>query len=642
MPIELSEMQQRFGDRFDGMELCAVEQVYWPVFRHRLCFSIRQFVELDALEEGFLRIALAGLTDISEISGFVGCSIRYGKKMAAGLSNRAGGLLEPPLRFQDPAVFPTNTTQQVLTACEKAVIVTKEISLIRDAVFGQWIDHGEHRFRCLPLAQRIESPAKWLGAQVSSSATTDVQDTVQYAIDLQPRDEEIVSSDFGSSGDLHWIRLYLGCYQQESRQSGRFLLFNPESDDQPLPGLSADFERLLRAGGSIASYFPDDSLGTTKAFWTAMACRLKAVAAHEEISNQNARLHDLHKALIDAQTARANRPKALPELQREFLEAATASSENLAAGDMNSAVTGYYSALKALVDSCFCKAQFVDHQSDLNSKVRMLRSERKFADDQVELLLAHIRNAGSWIEVLSRGDASEWHSIAGQIPAGIAGLRLLARELGVTEPRLTPKQGMSTEDQAIERAAAEINRQQTEIEKLEKLVAEMPVTRHLSVAEHPDILHKALRDAREVLVVISPWIKMRVLSRYLRDIDSALERGCEIWIGYGMPRSEFHRDNSDERALAALRERAQNHRLFLVELGTHEKVLIQDDDVFVNTSFNWLSYDGNDGRRESGLLQCGGVQAIRQKFLADLKARQHSRVDSARRDIAVTSKGAHV
>ena len=116
---------------------------------------------------------------------------------------------------------------------------------------------------------------------------------------------------------------------------------------------------------------------------------------------------------------------------------------------------------------------------------------------------------------------------------------------------------------------------------------------------------------------------MRVLSQYLPDLDAALQRGCEIWIGYGMPRSDFHRDRSDEKALDALyQKRERERRLFLVELGTHEKVLIKDDDLFVNTSFNWLSYDGGDGRRESGLLQEGGVQNIKEEFMADLKERQ--------------------
>jgi hypothetical protein len=198
----------------------------------------------------------------------------------------------------------------------------------------------------------------------------------------------------------------------------------------------------------------------------------------------------------------------------------------------------------------------------------------------------------------------------------------LARELGVSDGAAPHTAKLREPEQAIQRAKEEIERRQTELDQLEKLLASAPRTRHLRVEEHSQILRKALREVQEVLILISPWIKMRVLSQYLPDLDAALQRGCEIWIGYGMPRSDFHRDRSDEKALDALRKREREQCLFLVELGTHEKVLIKDGDLFVSTSFNWLSYDGGDGRRESGLLQEGGVEDIKQEFLADLKERQ--------------------
>jgi hypothetical protein len=636
MPTELQEMQQRFGDRFSGMELSAVEQIFWPVFRHRLVFSIRQFVPLDVLEEGLLRVVLAGVTDLTEVTDFLGCSVRYGKKMTDDLANRAGGLLQPALKTDNTAVFSTNTTEAALTSCERAVIVTREVVLLRDAVFGQWIDFGEHRFRCVPLGPQLESPARWLGPQVPSSAASDVQDTVRHVIGLQPAGEEILAKHF-DDGELQWVRLYLGCYQPQSRKSGRFLLFNPEHDDQPLPGLSGDFERMLGCGGTVTAYFQDDS---TRAFWTAMAGRLKAAQAQDEIATRRVHVDDLHKALVAAENARANRPRTFSELQKEFSRQLAASGDKLASGSLDDALSAYRSAVEALVGGCFSKAKLEENQNDIASKAKQLRSQGQIAADQLELLLSHIRTAQSWTELLSGGELLARAQITAHLPASVAGLRLLACELGVTETAAEAAQAPLSEERAVERAIAEISRQRSEIENLEKLVAEMPTTRHLRVDEHPAILHQALRAAREVLVLISPWIKMRVLSRYLPDIDSALERGCELWIGYGMPRSDFHRDNSDDRALTALAERAQRHRLFLVELGTHEKVLIQDDDVFVNTSFNWLSYDGGDGRRESGLLQQGGVQAIKEKFLIDLKARQMSLVERpAKRQAAPVSRG---
>jgi hypothetical protein len=37
---------------------------------------------------------------------------------------------------------------------------------------------------------------------------------------------------------------------------------------------------------------------------------------------------------------------------------------------------------------------------------------------------------------------------------------------------------------------------------------------------------------------------------------------------------------------------AKEGMLKLSHLGTHEKVLIQDEELFMNTSFNFLSYTG--------------------------------------------------
>ncbi len=84
---------------------------------------------------------------------------------------------------------------------------------------------------------------------------------------------------------------------------------------------------------------------------------------------------------------------------------------------------------------------------------------------------------------------------------------------------------------------------------------------------------------------------------------------------YGMPRNPNHLDNSDEEALTELRNRQVEKKLWLVHLNTHEKVILQEDVLIVNSSFNFLSYTGGDGLLESGTLQRGGVAYIRDKSL---------------------------
>ena len=112
---------------------------------------------------------------------------------------------------------------------------------------------------------------------------------------------------------------------------------------------------------------------------------------------------------------------------------------------------------------------------------------------------------------------------------------------------------------------------------------------------------------------------MPVLRPLLPALDDLLARGCEVWIGYGMPKNKHHQDRTDLSALSALRERESTGLLHLVEMATHEKILVVDDLLFVNSSFNWLSFTGGDGRRETGTVLRGRLSHIRDRFLTDMR-----------------------
>ncbi len=147
----------------------------------------------------------------------------------------------------------------------------------------------------------------------------------------------------------------------------------------------------------------------------------------------------------------------------------------------------------------------------------------------------------------------------------------------------------------------------------------LPTSQLLDCREHPLLLGEALREAKQTLIVISPWVKMRVLRPLLRELDRLLARGCEVRIGYGMPKNRHHQNSSDADAVKALQDRQQTGMLHLVEMVTHEKVLIVDDLLFVNSSFNWLSYTGGDGRRETGTVLRGRLSHIRDRLLTDMR-----------------------
>jgi hypothetical protein len=152
-------------------------------------------------------------------------------------------------------------------------------------------------------------------------------------------------------------------------------------------------------------------------------------------------------------------------------------------------------------------------------------------------------------------------------------------------------------------------------DKLQAALDSIPRTQHIESSQHPEILIQAIDNAQTVLILICPWIRMSVLRPLLPRLDRAMGRGCLIYIGYGMPKNPHHPDNSDEEALAELRKREKSGMLRLCHINTHEKVIVQDDQRFVTSSFNFLSYAGGDRRRESGTLWLGNVGTYREKFL---------------------------
>jgi hypothetical protein len=172
-------------------------------------------------------------------------------------------------------------------------------------------------------------------------------------------------------------------------------------------------------------------------------------------------------------------------------------------------------------------------------------------------------------------------------------------------------------------AIRDIERQQ-----LQEDLDGMPTSQLLESREHPPLLRQAIRESKQSLIVISPWIRMIVLRPLLPELDALLARGCEVWIGYGMPKNRRHQDASDPDAIRALQERERSGMLHLVEMITHEKVLIVDDVLFAISSFNWLSFKGGDGRRESGILLRGRLSQMRDRFLTDMR-KKSSKVLSA-------------
>jgi hypothetical protein len=463
------------------MRIRHVQTVNWPVWLHVLEYSVFETEDLTVLEEGALLLVQAGIESAPDAAELLGCSDRYGDEL---LRRLASGHSQAALRIdENGSLHTTPNTARCIEERTKRSLTSKRLTLLRDGIFDTWLSFGDSVFDIVPRPSDSKDPHTWLDIDTSPVCIDESVKT--YAISLAP-EPEVVSCSMAIEGARAWAKLWLACYQPAEGPGGRFLLFNSEGEDIPLPDLSSAFEADLTRG-QIKLYHQDDSVETAALFWETLAGRLRYGAKTDEILACAEALDDTNASIAQINVG---------EPQHE----------------------------KTVVDS------------DSVEEISALRFQKEALEARV-------------VELIKERDA-------------------------------------------------------------------IPRTEHIESRQHPAILFSAIRAANVVLILICPWIKMRVLKPLLPELDRAMDRGCRIYIGYGMPRNPMHPENTDEEALRELRKRASTGMLTLSHLKTHEKVIIQDDAIFVNSSFNFLSYTGGDGRRESGTITRRGVRHIRDKFLA--------------------------
>lgn len=141
--------------------------------------------------------------------------------------------------------------------------------------------------------------------------------------------------------------------------------------------------------------------------------------------------------------------------------------------------------------------------------------------------------------------------------------------------------------------------------------------------DHPPLLRHALLNAKNRLLIISPWINHSVVDRgFVSSLESLLRNGVDVFIGYGIDNGEGRGKDaaqnkppitpSAKRDLDDLAKRFKNFHFVYVG-NTHRKSLVCDDVFAVTTSFNWLSFKGDarySPRDERG-------QLVRKKVYVD-------------------------
>jgi phosphatidylserine/phosphatidylglycerophosphate/cardiolipin synthase-like enzyme len=180
-------------------------------------------------------------------------------------------------------------------------------------------------------------------------------------------------------------------------------------------------------------------------------------------------------------------------------------------------------------------------------------------------------------------------------------LQPIVSRVGILESKIEEKE-ISIEESGsraeFESLKAEVAKLQAEKLKVENELNSLE-TRFLEVQEHRPLFRRSLENAKSRLLIISPWIRDSVLNRdRLEMIKALVERGTNVFIGYGLGEDDKPGRDKGDNAIGFLSQLARRHtNLHFRELGdTHAKILLVDDAYAVIGSFNWLSFEGSAKR----------------------------------------------
>jgi phosphatidylserine/phosphatidylglycerophosphate/cardiolipin synthase-like enzyme len=165
----------------------------------------------------------------------------------------------------------------------------------------------------------------------------------------------------------------------------------------------------------------------------------------------------------------------------------------------------------------------------------------------------------------------------------------------VTEAAIADAEEALSKTESVKEAGSLRSRLRDLEEELVKLKNEAKVipVRNIYVYDHPPLLHDALKNSIERLLIISPWITGQVVDPdFLKDLEQVLKKSLRVYIGHGIaPNTTKNPHPNDAAAKAKLEGLSRRFSNFkFIRLGnTHAKVLIKDHDFAAIGSFNWLS-----------------------------------------------------
>ena len=158
--------------------------------------------------------------------------------------------------------------------------------------------------------------------------------------------------------------------------------------------------------------------------------------------------------------------------------------------------------------------------------------------------------------------------------------------------------------------------------KSEKEITE---THTLSVWETQEKFAEALNTVKSKILIESPWIKRATL-KYINSIEKALQKNVTVFILYGIESNDEHHYGAIEK-LRNLKSKYQKN-FHLIHLpthfeeqgnykmtGTHRKLIIKDNDYYIQGSFNFLSFNKEKGQKIANEESILIPKSVQEKWL---------------------------
>ena len=239
------------------------------------------------------------------------------------------------------------------------------------------------------------------------------------------------------------------------------------------------------------------------------------------------------------------------------------------------------------------------NESEQLSIDEILLALKNYANEKLSLSLADLAEdeaISKRLEESGELDTEPEHEVK---PTAMDQKTPVAAEINIAELIDTVEPGEET----INPQQAQILEYRESIEKIEQLEPQKISLQYIMNYKIREQFVSYLKNAQKSLYIISPWMNNYIINDEFKvDLLNLLQRGVKVRIICGITdhtseQQDFRDLNTQKIAKELVRIAEPYGDLFKLQYGqTHEKLLICDDEHYINGSFNFLSYSGGDDK----------------------------------------------